>query len=172
MKSLFRPELRRQPDRITRDHPPRGQSATGFPAKFSRSKKIRETAMEMKRTKFTTRACVVLSCVAMAYPAWAADRPINKLGISAPVAKASLRRATIGKTKHLTALRAGQLGRLNNRGTTHRPTLIQQALAITSTARSGEAETLLDQHTSFRSRFTSASMKDAIGKLREAAGFR
>ena len=132
--------------------------------------------MELKRTKFTARACVVLSLVAIAHPAWAVDRPINKLGITAPVAKAGLRRATLGKTKQLPALTAGNLRNLNSRSRAQRPTLVQQALAIASTARAGktgsEAETLLDQRTSWRSRFTSPSMKDAIGKLREAAGFR
>lgn len=133
--------------------------------------------MELKRTqKITARVSVVLSLVAIVHPAWAVDRPINKLGISAPIAKASLRRATLGKTKQLPTLTAGDLRNLNNRTRARRPTLVQQALAIASTARAGktgsEAETLLDQRTSWRSRFTSSSMKDAIGKLREAAGFR
>ncbi|MBY0559170.1 hypothetical protein [Hyphomicrobium sp.] len=133
--------------------------------------------MELKRTKFTAaRICVVLSLVAVAQPAWAADRPINKLGISAPVAKASLQRTPTGTAKQLAALRAAKLANLNNRNRAQKPTLVQQALAIASTARDGktgsEAESLLDQRTSWRARFTSASMKDAIGKLREAAGFR
>jgi hypothetical protein len=130
--------------------------------------------MEMKRTKFMARVYVVLSIVATAHPAWAVDRPISKLGLSPPVAKTSLRKAAIGKTKQLAALRGANLAKLNNRGTKDRPTLVQQALAIASTARAGKAETetLSYQRTSFRSRWTSASMKDAIGKLREAAGFR
>lgn len=131
--------------------------------------------MELKRTKITARVCAVLSLVAITHPAWAVDRPIQKLGLSAPVAKASLRRATLGKSKQMAALPAGKIRNLNSR-TAHRSTLVHQALAIASTARAGktgpEAESLLDQRTSWRARFTSPSMKDAIGKLREAAGFR
>jgi len=120
--------------------------------------------MEMKRTHFTARVCAVLSLVAIAHPAWAADRPIDKHGTTPLAANSSLGTAPIGKTK--------RLGKLANGATKHRPTLVQQALALASTARDDEADALHAHRTSLRSQFTSQSMKDAIAKLREAAGIR
>ncbi len=132
--------------------------------------------MQMMRSNLTALALVVLSSVSLAEPTWAADGPINKSAVSAMDAKAKLRaqaltNQALAKKKKMAQLRAAQLAKLRNASATPKPTLVQQALAIASTARGGDIG-YSDRPMSYRSQFTSASMRDAIAKLRQAAGIR
>lgn len=133
--------------------------------------------MQMMRFNPTALALIVLSSVSLAEPTWAAQGPINKSAVSAMNANAKLRAQTLAKQalakkKHLAELRARQLAKLRNASVTPKPTLVKQALAIASTARGGDIGGLSDRPISYRSQFTSASMRDAIAKLRQAAGIR
>ncbi|MBS0240040.1 MAG: hypothetical protein JSR89_16615 [Proteobacteria bacterium] len=133
--------------------------------------------MQMMRSNLTALALVVLSSVSLAQPTWAAEGPVNKSAGYAMDANAKLRAQTLAKQalakkKHMAELRARQLAKLRNASATPKPTLVQQALAIASTARGGDIGGYSDRPISYRSQFTSASMRDAIAKLRQAAGIR
>ncbi|RUP09041.1 hypothetical protein [Hyphomicrobium sp.] len=128
--------------------------------------------MQMMRFNLTALALVVLSSVSLAEPTWAAEGPINKSAAYAMDANAKLRAQALAKKKHMAQLRAAQLAKLRNASVAPKPTLVQQALAIAETARGGDIGGYSDRPISYRSQFTSASMKDAIAKLRQAAGIR
>ena len=127
--------------------------------------------MQMMRSNLTALALVVLSSVSLAEPTWAAEGPVNKSPAYTMDANAKLRAQALAKKKYMAQMRAAQLAKLRNAAAMPKPTLVQQALAIASTARGGDIG-YSDRPISYRSQFTSASMRDAIAKLREAAGIR
>ncbi|MGO4685655.1 hypothetical protein [Hyphomicrobium sp. 2TAF46] len=133
--------------------------------------------MQMMRSNLMALALVVLSSVSLAEPIWAAEGPTNKSAVAAMDANAKLRAQTLAKQalakkKHLAELRARQLAKLRNAAVAPKPTLVQQALTIASTASGSDLGGYADRPISYRSQFTSASMRDAIAKLRQAAGIR
>lgn len=128
--------------------------------------------MQMMRSNLMALALVVLSSVSLAEPIWAAEGPTNKSAVAAMDAKAKLRMQALAKKKRLAELRAAQLAKLRNAAVAPKPTLVQQALTIASTASGSDLGGYADRPISYRSQFTSASMRDAIAKLRQAAGIR
>src|SRR5262245_37671168 len=130
---------------------------------------ILEAVMQMQRSTFGVLFCTVLSVAAVSQPAWAADSLLNRHGVSSAIASAKL---PGGKAGRLAALRTTKSGKLGEGIAKHKPTLVQQALVLASTAQDSERDEVSDHITSFRSRFTSKSVRDAIGTLGEAAGIR
>jgi hypothetical protein len=128
-----------------------------------------EAVMEMQRSTFGVVLCTVLSVAAVSQPAWAADSLLNRHGLSSAIAGTKL---PGGKASRLAALRTAKSGKLGEGLAKHKPTLVQQALALASTAHDNERDEVSDRVSSFRSRFTSKSVRDAIGTLGEAAGIR
>lgn len=128
--------------------------------------------MEMQRSTFAVLLCAVLSVAAVSQPVWAADSLLNRHGVSSFAAKTKLSANQLGKTQRLAGLRAGKLGKLSDGVAKHKPTLMRQAHALASTARGNETSELADRLSSYRSQFTSKSVKDAIATLGQAAGIR
>lgn len=128
--------------------------------------------MQMQRSTFAVLLCTVLSVAAVSQPVWAADSLLNRHGVSSAIASTKLPVSHLGKSSRLASLRAGKLGKLSEAAVKHKPTLVQQALALASTARGDETNGLSDRVSSYRSRFTSKSVKDAISTLGQAAGIR
>ncbi len=124
--------------------------------------------MQMQRSTFGVLVCTVLSVAAVSQPAWAADNLLNRHGVSSAIANAKLPVSQLGKANRLAALRTGKLGKPSDVASKRKPTLVQQALALASAARGNET----DGVSSFRSQFTSKSVRDAIGTLSQAAGVR
>ncbi len=125
--------------------------------------------MQMQQSTFAVLLCAALSVAVVSQPASAADGVLNRHGISSSFANAKL---PVNKAGRLAALRAAKPGKLGEGVSKHKPTLVQQALDLASTAHGDEMDGLSDRVSSFRSRFTSKSVRDAIGTLGEAAGIR